>query len=257
MRRSWIALLGLVGFGGIAMVTVGVALLGPGSSASAQAPTCSVSHAGITEEEWAAFGKIKEWRASQRLDTTELQLSGPLNRAAAWYAEHSVREGPFAEHLDAFGRKWGQRALDCGYTVTTSGGVSYALRGSGEAYYAAVGSNVPDIGATQGVQLMTYPGSGLWFPPASPPVKCIGVAKYRSSRGVAWVAVIAQHPAGSDCPERVTGPDTLAETPTASPSPSLSPTPTATPTATPSPSPTPDPTPATWFRFVPGIAADG
>jgi hypothetical protein len=197
-----------------------------GTPANAAGP-CGTSHDGISAEEAEFAGLLQAWRNANLDNSTPLTLSGPLNAAAAWFAQDQVTHGGGGGHLDSVGRTWGTRALDCGFPNP------YAEGGSGEGVYSVSSSQVLDIGPAQAIAGITYPGSGVYIqvpPDFSIPVKCFGVAVYRSENGkaVSWVTVIAQFPANTACPAPVTGTPSTA-----------TPTPTKTKTASPTPSATP------------------
>ena len=83
-------------------------------SASATGP-CGTTHDGITAEEQSFFGLLQQWRDQYIPSSVPMTLSGPLNAAAAWYAEYQVTSGGSGGHQDNLGRNWAQRAADCGY----------------------------------------------------------------------------------------------------------------------------------------------
>lgn len=234
-----------------AVFGAGFALNRPEASA---AGPCSPATAGVSAEENQFLGLLQQWRNANISGSVPLQLSGPLNRAAAWYAEYQVANGLQGGHTDNLGRNWAQRALDCGYDQFWS-------QGSGEGIYARAGSSSQNIGPTEAMSGITYPGSGVYIttpPTYSSPAKCVGVAVARNanSTAVAWVVVIAQYPGGQSCPEaggsidpgnptstRSTTSTTSTTTTTSTVSSTPTKTATPTPTSTPTPSPTPSPTP--------------
>jgi hypothetical protein len=217
----------------IAMLAVlSVAMLH--SHASASSGPCGTSHDGVDSEEAQFLGMLQAWRDSHLSPSTHLEQSGALNAAAAWFAEDLVTHGAIGGHGDSKGRSWVQRAADCGYDPFFS-------QGSGEGVYALSSSIVLNVGPTQAIAGITYPGSGVYIqtPDASWPAKCVGVAVYRNAArtSVAWVAVIAQFPKDQACPASTASsppPATMSPSPS-SPSPSPSPTPTRTPTPATSP----------------------
>lgn len=239
---------------GVSLIAAALVL---GFKPAAAAGPCNPTSAAISAEEQQFLGLLQQWRQANVAPGVTMELSGPLNRAAAWYAEYLISSGAQGGHADNYGRNWAARAADCGYDAYWSGG-------SGEGVYARAGSAVQQIGPTQAMAGITYAGSGVYIPlfTASAPPKCAGVAVARNanSTAVAWVVVIAQYPASSSCPELVTG-VTDPGGPRTSPSPSATATntpvptttntptvtPTSTPTATPTPSPTPSPTPDARF----------
>lgn len=230
--------------GAISMAVVALRL----PDAEAAAGPCGTSHDAVDSEEAQFLSLLQQWRDQNLPNSSPLQLSGPLNAAAAWFAEYQVSKGGGGGHYDNYGRNWAQRAADCGYH-------SYYANGSGEGVYAVGSSRALDIGPSQAIAGITYPGSGatMWVPASGnyPPVKCVGVAVKRNAAGtvVAWVAVLAQYPSSQSCPEAATGGggSTVTVTPG---TPTPSPTPTSTPTKTPSP------TPVTYHAFAPLVSAD-
>ncbi len=196
--------------------------------ASAAGP-CGTAHDGITAEEADFAAQLQAWRNANLDSSTPLTLSGPLNAAAAWFAQDQVTHGGGGGHLDSVGRTWGTRALDCGFPNP------YAEGGSGEGVYSVSSSQVLNIGPSQAISGITYPGSGVYIQvPAQggfPPVKCFGVAVHRSEDGkaVSWVTVIAQFPANTACPSPVTGGTPATPTATATKTKTPTPTPSAIP----------------------------
>lgn len=218
-----------------------VALSGPGARA-ASGP-CGTSHDALDAEETQFLSQLQQWRDANLPNSTKLNASGPLNAAAAWFAEYQVSKGGGGGHSDSYGRNWGQRAADCGFPSY------YALNGSGEGVYAVGSSRPVNIGPSEAVAGITYQGSGarMWVPASGnyPPVKCVGVAVKRTAAGtvVAWVAVLAQYPASQACPQQSTGGGGTATT-------------TASASLSPTPTPTPTPTPETFRAYAPLISAD-
>lgn len=213
--------------------------------ARAASGPCGTSHDAMDAEEGQFLSLLQQWRDQNLPNSSLLQPSGPLNAAAAWFAEYLANKSGGGGHYDNYGRNWIQRAIDCGYH-------SYYANGVGEGVYAVASSRVLNIGPAEAIAGITYPTSGVWITAKSPPVKCVGVAVKRNATGtaVAWVAVLAQYPASQPCPAASSGGGgggTVTVTPgTATPSP--------TPTRT--PSPTPSPTPVTYHAFAPLISAD-
>ncbi|GIW12883.1 MAG: hypothetical protein KatS3mg062_0322 [Tepidiforma sp.] len=201
---------------------------------------CGTPHDALDPDEQQFIQLIQGWRNQHLSYSTPLQVSGPLNAAAAWFAQWQVENGAPGGHTDGFGRTWVQRALDCGYSGTTSGGTPYAY-GSGEGIRAYASSQTLNISAAQAASDITYPGSGVYAETSSSslPFKCVGAGRASSGDGkrVAWVVIIAQYPAGSPCP----GASASAPTPSATSTPTA--TPTRTPTSTPTPTPSPTPLP--------------
>ncbi len=210
-----------------------------GTGARAAGP-CGTPHDALDAEEQQFIQLIQAWRDQNLPYSTQLQVSGALNAAAAWFAQWQVDNGAPGGHSDGLGRSWPQRAIDCGYTGTTSNGTPYAY-GSGEGIRAYASSSPIVVTASQAAAQMAYPGSGIFAstPSTSLPFKCVGAARAASPDGrrVAWVVVIAQYPATASCP------GASASAPTATPTASPTASPTATPTRTPTPTPTPQPTP--------------
>lgn len=212
------------------------------SLAVAAAGPCGTSHDGLSAEESEFVGLLEAWRAARHFQSSALEVSAPLNAAAAWFAEYLVNGGELNGHFDSYGRNWFQRAIDCGYDP-------YYAQGSGEGvgFIAGSGINPASFGATEGLQLVDYPGSGITINAGgSLPAKCVGVGVYRSENAVAWIVVIAQWQAGWACPQDVTGE-------------SASPTPTSSPSPTPSPTPMPTPTPILapeWRAYAPNVVSN-
>jgi hypothetical protein len=150
-----------------------------------------------------------------------MQLSGPINRAAQWMAQH-LAEGKANSHTDAYGRGWTQRMVDCGYTGGLQGsGETLAVGGSASAAFASLW--------TPGNQHQ----SGVEAPVSW---NCAGVGR----SGSIWVIVVALRPAASGaCPEPGSG--------SAPPPPATSTTATSTATRTPTPTATPTPTPVAEY----------
>ena len=190
--------------------------------ASAVSGTCGTSHDGLDSEEATFLGLVQGWRDQNLANSTDLEVSGALNAAAAWFAQWQVESGAPGGHNDNLGRNWVQRAADCGYPTT------YAP-GSGEATYAVASSGQLSIGAAEGAAGVVYPGSGVYAdtPFTTIPFKCAGAAVYRNAAGtvVAWVFVVAQFPAAQACPGSTGSVPSVTPTATASPTPTVSPTP--------------------------------
>jgi len=205
----------------------------PGPAPAAAAGPCGTSHDALDADETAFLALLQQWRDTNLSVSSPLQPSGALNAAAAWFAEYQATHGAPGGHYDNVGRSWGQRALDCGYTGTTSTGQSFALLGSGEGVFGVAASGAVALSPAQALSGITYAGSGvyMWTSSTNLPAKCVGVATSRNAAGtaVSWVALIAQYPAGQACPGAIAGP---------SPTVPATATPTVTPTPTPSPTPT-------------------
>lgn len=185
-----------------------------------------------------------------------MQLSGPVNRAAQWFAEAMIA-GSSSGHIDTYGRNWVQRLVDCGYSA-------YWANGSGEAL-AGFGSSNPAFGSTVGeafaFMTSSSPGNqnGVQAPIAW---RCGGVG-YATNPSAgqgqlryAWVVVVAQY-SNASCPEpatastpssATTSPSTTSTAGTASPTKPA--TATATPTKTPTPTPTPTPSPVANYGVI-------
>ena len=210
------------------------------STANAAAGPCNPQSADISAEEAQLFGLVQQWRDASLPGQAPLQLSGPLDAAAAMFAEYEASGGLNGGHIDNLGRDWAQRASDCGYPGLEPPTQYY---GSGEGIYAVSSSQQLNIGPIQALAGITYPGSGVGIdtPPGYDPAKCAGVAVSRNASGtsVAWVVVIAQWASSQQCPSPVSAQGGGGTTP----SPSATASPTSTPTMTPTPSPTPSPTP--------------
>ncbi len=220
-------------------VAVGILLLAATAASSRElaraAGPCGTPHDALDAQEEQFLQLVQAWRDQNVSPSTPLQVSGALNAAAAWFAQWQVDNGAPGGHRDGFGRTWVQRALDCGYTGTTSTGTPYAY-GSGEGIRAYASSQPIQVTVAQAAADMSYPGSGIWASTTSVslPFKCVGTGRASSPDGrrIAWVVIVAQYPAGLPCPGS-------AATPTATPTLPASPTPTRPPAPTPSPTPLP------------------
>ncbi len=233
-------------FAGLISAVAALFIATRGEEVRAAGP-CGTTHDAVDSEEQEFLQVLQSWRATSGVSNEPVQLSGALNKAAAWFAEWQIANGAPGGHHDSSGRNWVQRAIDCGYTGQTSGGQNYAS-GSGEGIYAVAGSSLPNVGPQQALQGMISQGpghSGIYMSGSqSLPAKCYGVAVRRSNNAVAWVVVIAQYPAAGSCPGgsgRVATATSTTATASATATSTATPTstPTATPTATPSPTPTP------------------
>src|SRR5688500_3530152 len=151
-----------------------------GEDARAAGP-CGTSHDGLDAEEQQFLSQLHAWR-TQNISSEPMELSGALNRAAAWFAEYQVTNSTFGSHFDGAGRNWQQRAIDCGYTATLTNG-SYWAQGSGEGIFGAAsgGAAVGPAQALQGMITQQGSQSGIYIT-GSPsfPAKCYGAAVYRS-----------------------------------------------------------------------------
>lgn len=230
----------------VGIVLLFVALAGDARSET-QLVNCGTSHDALNGDEAEMVGLVQQWRNDNVPNPGPLQVSGVLNRAAAWFAQWQVDNGVPGGHNDSLGRSWPQRIQDCGYT-------GFWYQGSGEAVtgiQSKGGANDSRmyIWPDDALRQMTYPGSGLRNPGTSgSPVKCIGVAVVQQEpggRAVSWVVVLMQFDKGVDCPEAQGAAAQPSPSASASPSPSSSASPSATATATATPSPTATP-PATF-----------
>ncbi|MGE5596587.1 MAG: hypothetical protein ACM3S1_11210 [Hyphomicrobiales bacterium] len=237
-----------------------------GGEAEAATGPCGTTHDAVSAEEQQLVGLLEAWRAQHVPGSQQLEYSGALNAAAAWYAQHQVEAGPFGGHQDQYGRIWVDRAIDCGYSST------YALV-SGEGVYVYASSGNPNIGPNEAMQGLDYPGSGINMPAGSPslPSKCVGVGVYRAGGATAWVVIIAQYPVNSPCPASTAAPptpptNTVTSTATSTPTSTRTSTTTTTATATSTPTETATVTPTstvtetpsqgTFRRYLPGLACD-
>ena len=224
---------------GLLSAVVAIFLATRGEEARAAGP-CGTTHDAVDAEEQQFLGLLQAWRL-QNVSNEPMEMSGALNRAAAWFAEYQVTNSAFGNHNDSSGRNWAQRAIDCGYTAKLTNGIDYWAQGSGEGIFGAAtgGAAVGPAAALAGMLSQQGSQSGIFITGSPPnfPAKCYGAAVYRSGAKVAWVVVIAQLPFNQSCPGGSGGgpPSTTTTTSTA--------TATATPTRTPTPSPTPSPTP--------------
>lgn len=239
---------------GIVMLALGMGMLALGQgpdTATAQGGPCGTPHDALDGEEQEFLGLLEDWRDDNGRSPAELETSGALNAAAAWFAQHLMEEGPAGNsgHLDHYGRDWRERAEDCGYPGTAGFPPSY---GSGEGTGYLAGSGSIEVGPEQALDLVTYPNSGVEIhTPGSPiPAKCVGVGRYETT----WIVVIAQWPANEPCPESsAQGADpTATSTPTET-EPATE-TPTPTPTETPTPTPTPEPADPEWEVVAPSLS---
>jgi hypothetical protein len=232
MPMRWFFLLGPV----LGLVLAGAALASRGDARAAG--PCGTPHDALDGDEGQFVQLVQAWRDQNLPHSSQLQVSGALNAAAAWFAQWQVDNGAPGGHIDGHGRTWVQRAIDCGYTGTTSFGAPYA-QGSGEGIRAYAASVPISVTPQQAAADMAYPGSGIfaWTNSTSLPFKCVGAGRAASADGrrVAWVVVVAQYPAGLPCP------GSTVSLPTPTPTPAASPTPTRSPTPTPTASPTPLP----------------
>ncbi len=226
----------------LASVAGGVYALRDGDAEAATGP-CETTNAWVAPNEQELFTLVNGWRASN-LGMPAMQLSGPANRAAQWFAEAMIA-GTTSGHNDEYGRSWAQRLADCGF------GPNY---GSGEAL-AGFGSSDPGFGDTPAEALASMTSNPSHQNAVNAPVvwECVGVGFASNPNPgfgdwrYAWVVVAVNM--YSPCPEP--GGGTPPESPTATNTPTA--TPTKTPTKTPSPTPTPTP-PGAKRAVAPGIA---
>jgi hypothetical protein len=229
-------------FGILAMVC-GTLLALRHESAAALAPCVAHSN---TSEELTFLAQLQTWRNANIAGSFPLTLSGPLNAAAAGYAQYLVSHpGTGGHYADggAAGRAWADRAIQCGYPSGEAAG--------GEGLAVVQGSGAVSVSPSQALTIMTAErGGGVWVPSSvGPSVMCVGVAKMSAAAGneEAWVTLLFGTWDGT-CPQPVTGggggstssPATSTATGTATSTPTNTPTPTSTPTRTPTPSPTPN-----------------
>jgi hypothetical protein len=147
--------------------------------------SCSTATADISPEEVQLATLVNEWRMTN-LGAPPMTLSGPANRAAAWFATEMAagRYGFGGDaHRDQYGRLWNDRLIDCGYPLPWA-------NGSGEALAFA---STP----AEALAAMTAGGhsNGVNAPVAW---QCFGVAR----SGNAFVVVTAQY-SSTACPEPV------------------------------------------------------
>jgi hypothetical protein len=211
--------------------------------ASAEGP-CGTPHDAMDEAEFAFLGLLQDWRDAGNIPySSQLTPSGPLNAAAAWFAEWQVEHESPGGHGDDLGRDFIDRAQDCGWPFGA---------GIGEGIAAYVGGgDISGLVSHQGaLQLMAdHVGSGIyaWSGQSSGfAFKCVGVgiARNEDFSAIAWIVLIAQFPAGQECLEPQSQP--VVSDPSITPSPSPSPTPTQTPV----------PTPDSWQSWVPGVTTE-
>ena len=86
MKR--IALLAL-----ISSVLLAIAALWLSEGAQAATGPCGTSHDAMDAEEYEFLGLLQNWRDANLSNSSPLQVSGPLNAAAAWFAEYQVQKG--------------------------------------------------------------------------------------------------------------------------------------------------------------------
>lgn len=216
------------------LVALGAAMMAAGAivgfaarsePAAAQVGPCGTENDAADASEQELHGLVNQWRA-QNLGAPPMELSGPVNRAAQWFA-NATAAGQTSGHFDTYGRTWVGRLVDCGYS-------SYWANGSGESL--GVGSSAAGVLAQ-----MANPNDGESTGIEAPVAwACLGVGR----SGSVWVVVVAQHQ--GPCPEPGPGSSPPTSTTAATGTPSTN-TPTSTPTKTPTPTPTATPTPFAEF----------
>ncbi|MEO9255054.1 MAG: hypothetical protein ABI305_05910 [Tepidiformaceae bacterium] len=208
-------------------------------SADALAPCVTHSN---TNEELTFLSQLQSWRDANISGSYQLTLSGPLNAAAAGYAQYLVTHpGSYGHYADGGtpGRAWADRAIQCGYPAGEAAG--------GEGLAVVQGSGQVAVGPADALTIMTAEqGGGVWVPSSvGPAVACVGVAKASAANGTedAWVTLLFGTWDGT-CPQAITGGGGgITATPATS-----TPTNTATPTSTPTRTPTPSPTPSANYN---------
>lgn len=203
----------------------------------AEALASCLQHAN-TAEELSFLSQLQAWRDQNIAGSYQLTLSGPLNAAAAGYAQYLANTPGAAGHYadGSSGYPWAARAVNCGYPSDSAAG--------GEGLAVVESSAQVSISPSQALTIMTSERQGgVWVPSSvGPAVKCVGVAKMVSSSGnkVAWVTLLFGTWDGT-CAQAMTGGG--GASPTASSTSTASPanTATSTPAKTPTPSPTPNP----------------
>jgi hypothetical protein len=230
-----IALLSL--FGLVLVAAAGVGLVVTSIPHAVAAGPCGTSHDALDADEAGLLAHFQAWRDDNLANSSQLNASGPLNAAAAWFAEYVASGGPTNGHSDKFGRDYFDRALDCGWPYL--GGM-----GEGGVYTESLAEAAAMLPQTSVANMQVPPT------PNYPPVKCAGVGRATVGNTTVWIVLLAQFPTSQECPQALN----------TSPEPSPSPTPTASPsptsTASPTPSPTPTPTPQTsWNSWAPGLTA--
>ncbi len=230
----------------------GAAVLAFSLSRDAEAAgPCGTPDDAMNSEEFAFLGLLQQWRDDPENvpNSDHLTPSGPLNAAAAWFAQYQVDHQSPGGHYDGMNRYFDQRAIDCGWPYP-------AGLGEGIAAYIGQGDITGQVSSQGALDLMaSEPGSGIyaWDTSSSPwSFKCtgVGIAVSDDSSAVAWVVLIAEYPANQDCPDIQTQPIDSAS----SPSPTESPT--NTPSPTPTSTPTPIPTPDSWRSWALDLTAE-
>ena len=199
-----------------------------GTPATAIAPC--LPHAN-TAQESQMLSMVIAWRAQNVSGAGALAVSGPLNAAAAGYAQYLI-DHPGASGHYADGSDWSSRAQQCGFASNASG---QAAGGEGLARAASPADAL--------AEMASHAGSGIWIPASvGLPVKCAGIAKATSADGTrtAWIVMLFAR--SGDCPGPPLDPpptfpstgttQTPANTATATASPLSTAIPTATSTPT-------------------------
>jgi hypothetical protein len=211
----------------------------------AEATASCVAHTN-SQDELSFLSLEQAWRNAHISGSYGLTISGPLNAAAAGYAQYLANTlGAQGHNADGTtGYAWATRAVNCGYPQ------QYAAGGEGLAVVES--SAQVSLSPQQALNVMTSEGGGgIWVPSdVGLPVKCVGIAKATSNDGkkVAWVTLLFAT-LGS-CPSSTSPPPPSSTTTAASPSTTSSATATAkaTPTAT--------ATPTRAIRFLPMVTVD-
>jgi hypothetical protein len=222
--RSTLTFLGTFAFAALA----GAAVLFVSQPDVSAAGPCGTTHDELDADEAALLSLFQDWRDDNLANSSTLTASGPLNAAAAWFAQYVSEGGVTNGHSDNFGRDYFDRAIDCGWPY-------FGGMGEGGVYTTSVaeaGSLLPGTS----VATMQVPPT-----PNYPPVKCAGVGRAGSGNDMVWIVLLAQFPANQPCPQSL----------------STAPGPSPSATNTPTPSPTPTKIPQTnWTTWAPGLASN-
>jgi hypothetical protein len=179
---------------------------------------CGTAHDAMDAEEFEFLELFQQWRDANLSNSSQLTPSGPLNAAAAWFAEYAAAGGKTGDgHQDNHGRDYFDRALDCGWPI-------YSGMGEGGVFTTT---------AAQAAAAMPYTHVGPFEAPDDPryaPLKCVGVGRATVEGDTVWIVLIAQFPAGSGCPSAQT-------------------------VAGPALPHTPETQPTTWRSWIPGVTA--
>ncbi len=216
----------------VALTAVGFVAIGQAGAAQPSGP-CGTPHDAMDAEEFEFLGLYQQSRDATLENSSQLTPSGPLNAAAAWYAQYASDGGNTGNgHQDSYGRDYLNRAIDCGWPDDPD----WPHYGMGE-------GGVFTVTAAQAAAAMPYTHLGDFQVPDDPrynPLKCIGVGRAGQGNDTVWIVLIAQWPASKECPEAQTSPVSASA---ANPSPSPSPTPTSEAV----------PQVNEWTSFVPGL----